>query len=152
MELSTDSSDIRCIQDNSEDQNLYPLDTVPDACIIDESPIRQQYYPYSETGAAYPLARHEEDFPDERQAKEECYTEYQLNGKPKFQCLVCGRVLSSKQRVLTHLHTKHNKSKYYLHSTTHIHPSIHPSIHSSIHPSIHPSIQSSNCVPTKDVA
>ena len=29
----------------------------------------------------------------------------------KFKCLLCLRVLSSKQRVLTHLHTAHQKSE-----------------------------------------
>lgn len=30
----------------------------------------------------------------------------------KYKCLLCDRLLSSKQRVLNHLHTAHNRSKY----------------------------------------
>ena len=111
MEFSTPSGDIKGMQDKSEDQNLYPMEPVSDACVHDMSQARQQRYKHNKTGAVSPLVRHE-DCPDERQAKEECYMEYLLHGKPQFQCLVCGRSLSSKQRALTHLHTKHNKSKY----------------------------------------
>ena len=32
----------------------------------------------------------------------------------KYKCLLCDRFLSSKQRVLSHLHTAHDRSKYLL--------------------------------------
>ena len=50
----------------------------------------------------------------EYQPKETLYVvEADVNSQcKKYKCLLCDRFLSSKQRVLSHLHTAHHRSKY----------------------------------------
>lgn len=51
----------------------------------------------------------------EETSKETCFGIHQMDGKAlKYECKICGRFLSTKHRILTHLHKKHNKSKYLL--------------------------------------
>lgn len=53
---------------------------------------------------------------DDYKPKEDLYEIVEttfLEGKQskKYNCLLCSRILSSKQRILTHLHSAHNRSE-----------------------------------------
>lgn len=49
------------------------------------------------------------------QTKEELYKTLDKNvdGKQFYLCLLCSRTLASKQRILTHLYSAHNRSKLF---------------------------------------
>lgn len=42
---------------------------------------------------------------------ESCYKEQYIDGQRQYVCNLCGRTLSRKQRILTHLVSNHQKSK-----------------------------------------
>ena len=53
------------------------------------------------------LLGHSKDLP-----KDQCYTFKQIGSRLQYQCSICGRILSRKQRILSHLQSMHNRSKY----------------------------------------
>lgn len=51
----------------------------------------------------------------EETSQEICFHIHEMENKTrKYECKIYGRFLSTKQRTLTHLYKKHNKSKYLL--------------------------------------
>ncbi|XP_046565271.1 uncharacterized protein LOC124273980 [Haliotis rubra] len=42
--------------------------------------------------------------------KEDCFTVTSVNGQKTYICQICGKMLSRKQRILTHLNSRHKKS------------------------------------------
>lgn len=51
------------------------------------------------------------EYKEKKDLYEEVAAEADKKDVKKFKCKICSRVLSSKQRILTHLHSAHNRSK-----------------------------------------